>query len=195
MIESGRWRFSEAGYNDGATFGVSLGGPVDPGQKTYSPGRGPSDPKLSGLLSLQATNWTIYSIGNELTSYTDPSTGITYSADRCRITVSGHWQVIRQPNSNSFNSQGVNYSGRTETDQGSRDMSPWLLSMTTQPNLVLIIQGSQVSGGAQNTFSSHEFFCRITESTTTVNSNKEYQSNSIARPAWIYTYTKSWQID
>ena len=87
------------------------------------------------------------------------------------------------------------YSGRTETDEGNRDMGEFLLNFTTTPPVTYVIQGADVTGGALNTFSSHVFYCRITEAATTDNSNREFQSNSIARPVWAYTYTKSWQTD
>lgn len=187
VIEQGSWRFSQSGYNDGATFGVSLTGPNrgDPGAPTVSP--------TAGLLHLRAQNWPIAEIGNELTEYNDGL--VTYPASKCRIQVTGQWQVIRQPNSNSFNGVGVIYTGRTETDEGNRDMNPFLLNLTTTPAVTYTIQGSGVDGGAVDTFSNHIFYCRITETATTDNSNHEFQSNSIARPAWVYTYAKSWQTD
>jgi hypothetical protein len=177
VVDPGLWRYSQAGYNDGATFGLSLTHPT---------------PTSGGLLHLSAENWPIAVVGNELTSYTDPATGITYGPTACRIVVSGAWSVIRQPNTNSFNSAGVDYAGTTVTDHGDRQMSPYLLSYTS-PVATYIIQGSAVDGGAVNTFSTRVFSCRITESTTSPNSNKEYQSNSISRPVWAYTYSKSWQ--
>jgi hypothetical protein len=178
VIDPGLWRYSQAGYNDGATFGLSLTHPK---------------PTSGGLLHLRAENWPIAVIGNELTSYTDPDTGQTYGPELCRIVVSGAWSVIRQPNTNSFNSVGVDYAGTTVTDLGDRQMSPYLLSYTS-PTATYIIQGSAVDGGAVDTFSTRVFSCQATESTTSPNSNKEYQSNSIIRPAWVYTYSKSWQI-
>jgi hypothetical protein len=171
VIDTGLWRYSQAGYNDGATFGLSLTHP---------------NPTSGGLLHLSAENWPIAVVGNELTSYTDPATGITYGPTLCRIVVSGAWSVIRQPNTNSFNSVGVDYAGTTVTDLGDREMSSYLLSYTS-PVATYIIQGSAVDGGAVDTFSTRVFSCRITESTTSPNSNKEYQSNSISRPVWAYT--------
>lgn len=178
ILDQGLWKLSQPGYNDGATFGVSLWYPR---------------PLESGTLHLRAQNWTIAEIGNQLTSYDDGST--VWPASRCRIQVIGQWQIIRRPNSNSFNSQGIIYTGTTETDEGNRTMNPYLLNLATTPLVTYTIQGADVTGGAQNTFSSHVFYCRITESATSENSNKEFQSNSIARPAWAYAYTKSWQID
>lgn len=173
----GLWRFNQAGYVDDATFGLSLGS---------------SNPSDTGDLSLRAQNWPIAEIGNQLTAYTDPGTGTTYPAAACRITVTGRWAVTRQVNSNSFNSVGVLYRGLTETDQGSRIMDPVLLNYVAEP-ITLIIQGSEVEGGAVNTFADREFRCRITESTSTDNSNRQYQSNTTVRPVWAYEYSKSWQ--
>ena len=178
IIKSGLYRYSQAGYNDGATFGLSLTHPK---------------PNDGGELSLKGTNWTIAGIGNNLTSYTDPSTGITYPASQCRIVVTGQWQVVRQQNSNSFNSIGIFYNGITATDQGDRIMNPNLLTYISG-FATYVIQGADVDGGALNTFRNHEFFCRALEVTTSDNSNKEYQSNTITRPAWVYSYSKSWQI-
>jgi hypothetical protein len=177
VVDAGLWRYSQAGYNDGATFGLSLGHP---------------NPLSGGLLHLRAINWTIAVIGNQLTAYTDPDTGQTYPSAACRITVAGSWSVIRQPNSNSYNSFGVSWVGTTETDLGGREMNPYLLSYNS-PVAQYVIQGSAVSGGAQNTFSSRVFECRATESATSDNSNREFQSNTITRPVWIYNYSKSWQ--
>lgn len=203
--ESGRWLFSRQGYNDGATFGVSLGAPYikgyyEEGQDTRDigfqggPGNYTSQTLDSGLLHLRAKNWTIAQIGNSLTDYTDPDTFITYPADRCRIEVRGQWIVQRYPNPNSYNSFGIGYKGTTVTDQGDRTMDPALLTLITG-FATYIIQGSAVTGGAIDNFSDHEFFCRCQHITNSVNSNREYQSNAIARPVWSYTYTKSWQID
>lgn len=178
VTDQGLWTFSKNTYNDGATFGLSL---------TYP------KPLTGGNLHLSATDWTIADIGNSLTSYTDPDTGITYPASQCRIEVTGRWQVIRQPNSDSFNSQGVEYSGHTHTDLGNRDMGPVFLLTFNTDYATYVIQGANVSGGAQDTFSGHEFYCRVTESATSDNSNREFQSNSITRPAWVYQYSKSWQ--
>jgi len=179
IVTSGLWRFSQAGYNDGATFGLSM---------TYP------NPQSGGELYLQAQGWQIPP-GSDLTSYTDPETSITYPASACRIIITGRWIIPRSPNSNSFNSTGVIYTGgKTETDLGDRNMGPIYLLDYESPPATYIRQGSAVTGGAQDTFSGHVFYCRVTESATSDNSNKEYQSNSIVRPAWVYTYTKSWQI-
>ena len=177
IVDPGLWRFSQQGYNDGATFGLSLSflNATDGGE-----------------LHLSATNWPIADIGNELTSYTDPNTGLTYAADQCRIVVTGSWLINRQVNSNSFNSVGVLYNALTTTDLGDREMSPYLLSYAS-PVATYIIQGSAVDGGAIDTFTDKLFYCRATESTTSPNSNKEYQSNSIIRPVFLYDYSKSWQ--
>ena len=188
IIEQNAWRFSQSGYNDGATFGASLTGPArgDPGA--------PASVPSPGLLSLQARNWPIAVIGNQLTDYVGEDSQL-YPASRCRILIVGQWIVTRRPNSNSFNSQGVIYQGRTETDAGSRDMQPFLLNLISTPLATYVIQGADVEGGAKDTFSQHLFYCHITESATTENSNHEFQSNSIARPIWSYTYSKSWQLD
>lgn len=180
VVEQGIWKFSQTGYNDGATFGLSLTSPA---------------PVNGGLLHLRAQDWPIAVIGNTLTSYYDPDTGMTYLPSQCRITVVGQWQVGRQPNSNSFNGQGVLYNGTTETDSGVRTMSPYLLNYTAQPPTTYIIQGADVVGGAIDTFSNYVFECRIIESASTDNSNHEFISNSIARPVFAYTYSKSWQIN
>jgi len=177
VVEAGLWRFSQAGYNDSATFGLTLTHP---------------SPLESGLLRLQAVNWPIAVIGNDLTAYTDPDSGITYSAAQCKITVTGYWSVERQVNSNSYNSFGVEYTGSTVTDQGSRTMTPWLLNFSADP-VTYIKQGSAVAGGAQDTFSAHVFSCRLTESANSDNSNKQFQSNTTARPVWVYSFSKSWQ--
>ena len=177
IVSPGLWRFSQQGYNDGATFGLSL---------TY-----PS-PTSGEELHLRAIDWPIAVIGNNLTSYTDPDTSETYTPEQCRILVTGQWVVIRQINTNSFNSFGVNYIGTTVTDLGDREMSPNILSYQS-PTVTYVIQGSAVDGGAQNTFSDREFFCRATEATSSPNSNREYQSNTIIRPTFVYTYSKSWQ--
>ena len=189
VVSQGRWLFSQSGYNDGITWGVSLGGP-----RTGAPDSPPADPS-SGELHLRAQAWTIAGAGNTLTAYTDPDSGITYGADRCRIQVQGRWQVVRRPNSNSFNGIGVIYTGLTATDEGSRDMTPFLLNYTTDTVRSYRIQGADVVGGAEDTFSPHVFFCRCIEAVTTDNSNRAFQSNSTASPQWIYTYSKSWQID
>ena len=189
VVSSGAWRFSESGYNDGVTWGVSLGGP-----QMAAPQATVAEPS-SGLLHLRAQGWHIAVIGNELVSYTDPDTHVTYGADRCRIQVSGRWHVTREPNSNSFNGQGVIYTGDTVTDEGGRTMTPALLSYVTAHDSVYIIQGAAVAGGAQDTFSPHVWFCRCQESVTTDNSNRAFQSNSTAAPRWVYRYQRSWQID
>ncbi len=173
IVETGLWRFSQAGYNDGATFGVSLTFP---------------NPTAGGTLKVEATNWNIAVIGNALTDYIGDDS-VFYPASQCRITVVGQWNVVRQQNSNSFNSFGVNYAGHTHTDLGNRNNC-----LTYQsPMATYVIQGADVDGGAQDTFSSHQFYCHVTELTNSPNSNKEYQSNTITRPVFIYTYTKSWQ--
>ena len=194
IVDQSRWTYSKQGYNDGATFGVSLSWPDKAtGEFSYGQPAQQITPEFSGELSLRAVDWPIAVIGNELTSYTDPNTSITYTAAQCKITVTGRWQVVRQPNSNSFNSIGVFYNGTTETDQGTRTMNPYLLTYITPP-ATYIIQGADVTGGAQDTFSNQVFFCKCRHSTTSNNSNREYQSNSIARPVWAYSYSKSWQI-
>ena len=177
VIDAGLWRYSQAGYNDGATFGLSLGHP---------------NPLSGGTLHLRAENWPIAVIGNELTSYTDPATGQTYGPELCRIVITGAWSVVRQQNSNSYNSFNITYTGTTATDLGDRAMSPSLLNYAS-PQATYVIQGSGVAGGAQNTFSNHVFECRATESAASTNSNREFQSNTITRPVWIYNYSKSWQ--
>ena len=194
IVESGKWTYSQSGYNDGATFGVSLSWPDKAvGLYNYGTPAAQVKPISSGMLHVKAKNWPIAGIGNQLTSYTDPDTGITYEPDLCRITVIGRWNVLRQVNSNSWNSIGVFYNGLTETNLGGRDMDPYLLSYTTPEVSMYVIQGSSVVGGAQNTFSDVEFFCRCIHATTSNNSNREYQSNSIARPVFQYSYAKSWQ--
>ena len=177
IISQGLWRFSESGYNDGATFGLSM---------TY-----PS-PESGGVLQLRAQGWQIPP-GSDLTDYTDPDTLITYPADACQIIITGRWVMPRGINSNSFNGTGVEYQGTTVTDQGSRSMGPWLLDYLS-PVATYVRQGSAVTGGAIDTFGSHVFHCEITESSTSDNSNRQYQSNTIVRPVWAYTYVKSWQI-
>lgn len=189
VISQGRWLFSQSGYNDSTTWGVSLGGPVQAAPKA------PTATVDSGLLHLQAQNWQIEGAGNTLTSYTDPDTGETYGPERCRILVTGAWRVPRRVNSNSFNSTGVIYNGVTETDEGSRSMTPYLLNYETYAPRSYVIQGAAVSGGAQDTFTPHVFYCQCSESVTTDNSNREFQSNSTASPVWAYSYSKSWQID
>lgn len=175
--DQGLWQFSRQGYNDGATFGLSLTFPK---------------PTEGGLLHLSAVDWPIAVVGNTLTSYTDPDTSQTYTAEQCRIVVTGYWSVVRQVNNNSFNSFGVNYVGTTTTDLGDRTMSPYLLTYSS-PTATYVIQGSAVDGGAVDTFSTREFYCRVTESTSSPNSNKEYQSNTVTRPVFVYNYSKSWQ--
>jgi hypothetical protein len=177
VISPGLWRYSQAGYNDGATFGLSLGHP---------------NPLSGELLHLRGEDWTIAVIGNELTSYTDPATSTTYGPELCRILVTGAWQVIRQQNSNSYNSFNITYVATTVTDLGDRDMNPSLLNYTS-PQATYVIQGSGVAGGAQDTFSNHVWEFRATESAASTNSNREFQSNTITRPVWAYTYSKSWQ--
>jgi hypothetical protein len=178
IVEPGLWQFSKSGYNDGATFGLSM---------TY-----PS-PESGGKLHLQAQAWNIPP-GSDLDSYTDPITHITYPAETCRIEITGRWVVMRRQNSNSFNGVGVEYGGKTSTDQGDRDMGPWLLNYESVL-ATYVRQGSGVTGGAQDTFSDHVFRCEITETSTSDNSNRLYQSNTTVRPTWVYIYSKSWQTD
>lgn len=196
IINQARWKFSQAGYNDGASFGLSLSWPDKGinGQYDYGTPGQKIKPQSGGILELEATNWTIPVIGNQLTSYTNPETSETYPASQCRILVTGNWVVVRKPNSNSYNSFGVIYTGLTETDLGSREMHPFLLSYTSATTSY-VIQGANVTGGAQDTFSTHKFYCRATESTTSDNSNNEYQSNSLIQPIWVFTYSKSWEIE
>jgi len=197
VVDQGRWFFSRQGFNDGATFGLSLNWPTHPGgdfEYDNGPYNTPTHPQSGGVLHLTAENWPIAVVGNTLQSYTDPNTMITYPANQCRITVTGQWQVIRQQNSNSYNSFNVQYNGTTNTDLGDREMSPWLLTYSTQ-YASYVIQGSAVSGGAQNTFSNHLFYARMTEEASTTNSNHEFQSNTVTRPVWAYTYAMSWQTD
>lgn len=179
VVQYGLWRFSQAGYNDGATFGLSLGTPA---------------PLNGGELSLSATDWNIAVVGNELTEYTNPDTGQTYLASQCRIQIVGQWQIVRQQNSNSYNSFNISYQGTTNTDLGNRSMNPNLLNFYST-YATYTIQGADVTGGAQDTFSNYEFYCNFTEIASSTNSNKEFQSNTIIRPVWTYTYTKSWEID
>jgi len=179
IVDAGLWRFSQAGYNDGATFGLSLTHP---------------DPTNGGLLYLRGEDWTIAVVGNELTSYTDPATSEFYPADTCRITVTGNWLVVRQQNSNSYNSFNISYVGLTQTDLGDREMSPSLLTYSS-PTAQYVIQGSAVTGGAVDTFSTQVFECKVTESSSSTNSNREYQSNTITRPVFVYSYSKSWQTN
>lgn len=191
IIDQGRYTFSQAGYNDSATFGLSLGGPNRPGQGVEPL---PTQPITGGVLHLRGENWTIAGVGNTLTAYTDPDTGQTYSAAQCRISVTGRWQVVRQPNSNSFNGVGIIYGGETQTNLGTRAMGPVFLLSYTSPPATYVIQGSAVEGGAQDTFSTQVFECRCTETVSTENSNREFQSNTITRPVWVYSYVKQWQI-
>ena len=196
VIEQNRWQFSQFSYADGATFGVTLDFPTRDLLGPYydiNANPPPPGPLESGLLHLRAVDWPIAEIGNELTSYTPPG-GPTYGPERCRITVTGYWWVIRTQISASYNSFGVNYGGRTDTDQGGRAMGADLLTYQAQP-ATYVIQGAAVEGGAIDTFSGHVFFCRITESATTVNSNRAFTSNTSARPVWAYAYAKSWQTD
>lgn len=178
VVDPGLWRYSQAGYNDGATFGLSLTHPK---------------PLEGGELHLRAEGWTIAGVGNSLTEYVDPDTHQVYPADTCRITVTGRWQVLRQANSNSYNSFGVSWSARTATNLGEIEMSPYLLTFTSVI-VTYTIQGSAVSGGAVDNFTTQEFWVRATESASSVNSNKEFQSNTIIRPVFAYNYSKSWQI-
>lgn len=178
VIDQGLWRYSQAGYNDGATFGLSLTHPS------------PLDGKE---LHLRAQGWTISGVGNQLTEYIDPQTQQVYPADTCRITVTGNWQVIRQANSNSYNSFGVSWNAKTLTNLGGNDSNPYLLSFSSKL-VTYTIQGSAVEGGAVDNFTDQEFWIRATESASSVNSNKEFQSNTIVRPVFVYNYSKSWQI-
>ncbi len=116
VSEQGLWRFSQSGYNDGATFGLSLTHP---------------SPLTGGTLGLAGQGWTIAVIGNTLTSYTDPDTSITYPASQCRITVTGRWVVVRQQNSNSFNGQGIIYGGQTGpmSQVEPKTLSPVMISL------------------------------------------------------------------
>jgi hypothetical protein len=194
VVEAGLWQFSQAGYNDGVTFGLSLSWPNSAynGQFSYGAPPPPRQPISGGTLRLQAQAWPIPG-GSVLTAYTDPITGDYYSAAQCRITIVGAWSVTRQVNSNSFNSFGVELAGGTDTDLGSRDMDPWLLSYDS-PRVSYVIQGAEVAGGAQDTFTPHVFYCEITESARTDNSNYMFQSNTVVSPAWIYQYQRQWQI-
>ena len=72
-------------------------------------------------------------------------------------------------------------------------MNPSLLSYTS-PVATYVIQGAGVTGGAVDTFTDHVWEFRATESAASTNSNREFQSNTITRPVWAYTYSKSWQI-
>lgn len=177
VISPGLWRYSQAGYNDSATFGLSLTHPA---------------PVSGASLSLSAVNWTIAQIGNELTSYTDPVTSTTYGPELCRIQITGAWSVVRQQNSNSYNSFNITYTGTTVTDLGDRSMNPSLLTYIS-PEATYVIQGSGVVGGAQDTFSTRLFECQVTESAASTNSNREFQSNTVTRPVWAYSYSQSWQ--
>lgn len=196
IMDQGLWQFSQAGYNDGISFGLSIVGPNRERKTDFYgvPPDGTQPPQSGGELHLRAQDWPIAVIGNTLTSYTDPDTSQTYGPSRCRITVTGAWSVNRGNNNNSMNSIGCLFSGHTRTDLGERDMVPTLLNYTS-PTAVYVIQGADVEGGAQDTFSSHEFWCRCTEFVSTDNSNFSFQSNTLARPAWVYTYAKSWQTD
>lgn len=177
IINQGLWGFRQQGYNDGATFGLSL---------TY-----PS-PESGGELHVRAENWPIAVVGNTLTEYIDPVTHEVYPADKCRIVVTGFWSVIRQQNSNSYNSFNISYQGTTVTNLGDRTLNPNLLTYTS-PTVSYVIQGAGVDGGAMDTFSTQIFECRVTEHSSSTNSNKEYQSNTITRPVFVYAYSKSWQ--
>lgn len=193
----GRWRFSQAGYNDGATFGLSLGWPAgaESAQDFYW---GPRDrqppPQSGGELSLRAQDWSVATIGNQLTSWTDPATGITWGLERCQILVQGRWQVQRLPNSNSFVSIGISWQGITDTDTGGREMYPWLLDYVG-PMRQYLRQGAATPGGAQDTLTTHVLHCRCTEITTSDNSNHEYQSNTLCRPVWAYSWQRRWWVD
>lgn len=191
VTSQGQWQFSGPGYNDGATFGLSLGYPTEETKSEYfygSPNK-PPGPLSGGTLRLQAQAWPIAVIGNDLTDYVGEDS-VFYPAAQCRIVVTGQWNVVRQQNSNSFNSFGISYSGHTHTDLGNRDV--WGYWQTIKATYV--IQGSAVTGGAQNTFSPHVFYCEMTEQATSDNSNFVFQSNTVSRPVWAYSYSKSWQI-
>lgn len=194
ILSQGSWRFSESGYNDGATFGLSLGYPMSsqPQDFSYGPTTGPVPTLSGGLLHLSAQGWLIPVVGNTLTAWTAPD-GTVYPAELCRITVTGRWQVVRQQNSNSFCGIGIEYGGDTRTDAGDRAQGPDLLTLVTN-RTQYVIQGSGVTGGAQDTFSGHEFWVRVTETATSDNSNHTFQSNTITRPTWQFTYSKSWQV-
>lgn len=191
IVSSGEWRRNPNGSGDGTSFGLSLSGPDVGGNFYGGTGPIPGPPQSGGELHLSAQGWSIPG-GNALTSYTYD--GTTYGPERCRITITGRWWVPRQPNTDSFNSVGIFYSATTTTDLGSRSMNPWLLNFESDP-ATYIIQGADVQGGAQDTFTDHVFYCRLTESVTSDNSNRSYQSNSITRPVWIYQYQRAWQID
>jgi hypothetical protein len=195
ILDQGSWRFSQSGYNDGATFGLSLGYPLSsqPQDFSYGPTTGTVPVLSGGELHLSAQNWPIAVIGNELTDYVGPDS-VFYPANRCRITVRGRWQITRQQNSNSFCGIGIEYGGETRTDSGDRSQGPSLLTLITGYG-EYVIQGSGVTGGAQDTFSSHLFWVRCTETATSDNSNRTFQSNTVIRAAWIYDYAKSWQVD
>lgn len=194
IVDQGSWRFSGPGFNDGATFGLSLGYPISsqPQDFSYGPTTGAVPTLSGGLLHLSATDWTIPVVGNDLTDYVGPDATF-YPASRCRITVRGRWQVVRQQNTNSFNGIGVEYGGETRTDAAERIMPGELLTLVSGYD-TYVIQGADVSGGAQDTFSTHEFWVRVTETATTDNSNHTFQSNTITRPVWQFTYAKSWQV-
>jgi hypothetical protein len=174
--DQGTWMFEPPAYVDGITFGVTLANAFNAN---------------SGELHLRATNWTIPVIGNALTSYTDPDTHITYPASKCQIKLVGRWQIRRTINTASNTSQGVLYNSYTLTDQGDRTKAgTWYT-----PYHTFIIQGDQVEGGAIDTFTTHEFWCRIVERTATRNTNGLYVSNTVASPIWAYDYYKSWQTN
>lgn len=194
VLDTGLWQFSQQGYNDGTTFGLSLGWPNHGynGEFTYGAPPAQVSPLSGGELHLSATDWPIAVVGNTLTEYIGPDSSV-YPASQCRILVVGCWLVMRQPNSNSFNSFGVTWDGLTDTNQGSRTMNPYLLNYQTAL-ATYVIQGADVTGGALDTFSNQEFWCKVREAASSTNSNYEFQSNTITTPAWVYTYTKSWEI-
>jgi hypothetical protein len=196
ILDQGLWRYSQAGYNDGITFGLSIVGPDARQRADFYGGdaQGTAPMQSGGELHLRAQGWTIAHIGNQLQSWTDPDTGVTYGADRCQIRVQGRWVVARGTNSNSMNSQGCMYHGHTRTDLGDRIMTPTLLTLETV-SATYVIQGADVEGGAQDTFTPHVWFCRCTETVTTDNSNRSFQSNTLVSPRWVYQYQRSWQID
>ena len=67
VIDQGSWSFSGSGFNDGATFGLSLGYPISsqPQDFSYGPTTGTVPTLSGGLLHLSATDWTIPVIGND----------------------------------------------------------------------------------------------------------------------------------
>lgn len=196
IIHLARWQFNKFSYADGATFGVTIAFPNRDLNGPYYDANAnppPPGPLESGELHVRGQNWTIADIGNSLTAYTDPDTAITYPATKCRILVTGYWRIVRAQINASYNSFGVRYAGWTYTDQGEREMEAGALQTYTNSPVTYVIQGSGVDGGAQDTFSPHVWFAKITESASSVNSNRAFASNTFARPVWYYAYSKSWQ--